>query len=62
MKKQIVGGLFALVLTALSGTVFSTAAPRVRERDNVAPPSARLAAPYVQSVRTASTPTDSVRG
>ena len=51
MKKQIVGGLFALVLTALSGTVFSTAAPRVRERDNVATPFARMAAPYVQSLR-----------
>jgi mono/diheme cytochrome c family protein len=34
MKKQIVCGAIAIVITGLSTTVFSTAAPRVRDRDN----------------------------
>ena len=42
MKKQIVCGVISILITGLSTTVFSTAAPNVRERDN--PP---VAAPAV---------------
>ena len=35
MKQQIVCGAIAILITGLSTTVFSTAAPRVRERDNM---------------------------
>lgn len=34
MKKQFVCGAIAILITGLSTTVFSTAAPRARERDN----------------------------